>query len=169
MSSWASGGKISALPARMRPAHSPRPSISLPETNYPDVRDLTHKLRTAGEFSGFNHTSVLLAPNNPQCLTPPPAPLPDPLLITSQRRLLALGPSPRLARPLPGQRRNQQTWARRIISSWSCHQLEFFLLMSPPFLYGLKKKKRSGSERQAKTFTFKAPPLPPQKTCSSAS
>ncbi len=48
-------------------------SIDFPETNYPDVRDLTHKFRTAGGFSDFNHTSMLVPWSNLHCLSLAPA------------------------------------------------------------------------------------------------
>ena len=56
----------------MRLAHSPNPLI-FPETNYPGVRDLTHKFRTAGGFSDFNHTSMLVPQSNLHCLSLAPA------------------------------------------------------------------------------------------------
>lgn len=115
-----------ARPGACDQAHSPRPSISFPGTNYPDVRDLTHKLRTAGEFSGSNHTSVLLAPNNPQCLTHPPPSPPDSVLITSQRWLLAVAPSLRAPPEKNQPTLARETGARLMISSRNCHQLLFF-------------------------------------------
>lgn len=56
----------------MRLAPSPNPLI-FPETNYPNVRDLTHKFRAAGGFSDFNHTSMLAAQSNLHCLSHAPA------------------------------------------------------------------------------------------------
>lgn len=47
--------------------------IDFLETNYPCVRDLTHKFRTAGGFSDFNHTSVLVPRSNLHCLSLAPA------------------------------------------------------------------------------------------------
>lgn len=84
-----------------------------PGTNYPDVRDLTHKLWTAGEFSSPNHTSVLLASNKPQCLTAPRPPHPDYVLITSQRRLLAVGSSPRAP-----SRKTSRCWREKRVRDW---------------------------------------------------
>lgn len=99
-----------ARPGGCDQAHSPRPSISFPGTNYPDVRDLTHKLRTAGEFSGSNHTSVLLAPNNPQCLTHPP-PSASRLRI-DQLPSAGSWRSPRLSGPLRG-KKNSRRWREK--------------------------------------------------------
>jgi len=48
-------------------------SIDFPETNYPSVRDLTHKFRTAGGFSDFNHTSMPAPLSNLHCLSQAPA------------------------------------------------------------------------------------------------
>lgn len=48
-------------------------SIDFPETNYPGVRDLTHKFRTAGGFFDFNHTSMLVPRSNLHCLSLAPA------------------------------------------------------------------------------------------------
>lgn len=48
-------------------------SIDFPGTNYPGVRDLTHKFRTAGGFSDFNHTSMLVPQSNLHCLSLAPA------------------------------------------------------------------------------------------------
>lgn len=59
-------------PRQTRLAHSPNPLI-FPKTNYPGVRDLTHKFRTAGEFSDFNHTSMPVPLNNLHCLSLAPA------------------------------------------------------------------------------------------------
>lgn len=39
-----------------------------PKTNYCDSRDLTHKFQTAGGFSDFNHTSMLVPSNDLHCL-----------------------------------------------------------------------------------------------------
>lgn len=43
-----------------------------PKTNYPGVRDLTHRFLTAGGFSDFNHTSMLVPQNNLHCLSVAP-------------------------------------------------------------------------------------------------
>lgn len=48
-------------------------SIDFPETNYPGVRDLTHKFWMAGGFSDFNHTSMLVPQSNLHCLSLAPA------------------------------------------------------------------------------------------------
>lgn len=48
-------------------------SIDFPKTNYPSVRDLTHKFWTAGGFSDFNHTSMLAPQSNLHCLSLTPA------------------------------------------------------------------------------------------------
>lgn len=48
-------------------------SIDFPETNYPGVRDLTHKFRAAVGFSDFNHTSMLAPQSNLHCLSQAPA------------------------------------------------------------------------------------------------
>lgn len=48
-------------------------SIDFPETNYPGVRDLTHKFRAAVGFSDFNHTSMLAPRSNLHCLSRAPA------------------------------------------------------------------------------------------------
>lgn len=102
-----------------------------PGTNYPDVRDLTHKLWTAGEFSSPNHTSVLLASNNPQCLTAPP-PSPPRLCID---HFPAPAPGGRLVSPGPFEKNQQmlarKTGARLMISSWNHHQLLSFWHLSP--------------------------------------
>lgn len=78
MSSSASGENAGVCPRairqpqHMRLAHWPNPLI-FPETNYPGVRDLTHKFWTAGGFSDFNHTSMLVPQSNLYCLSPAPA------------------------------------------------------------------------------------------------
>lgn len=124
-------------------------------TNYPDVRDLTHKLWTVGEFSGSNHTSVLLAPNNPQCLTAPPLPFPTPTMYWS----LPSAGSWRSAR-LPGPfEKNQQTLARKtsarlMISSWNHHHLLSFWRLSP-LVKGMEGENR---------LSWKADDSPPGKS-----
>lgn len=138
-----------ARPGGCDQAHSPRPSISFPGTNYPDVRDLTHKLQTAGEFSGSNHTSVLLAPNNPQCLTHPPPSPPDSVSINFP----APAPGGRPVSPGPSEGKNQptlarETGARLMISSRNCHQLLFFFLTSLSSCQrdGMKEASRPGRQ-----------------------
>lgn len=77
--------KTSTLPGKVWPAHSPDPLI-FPETNYPAVRDLTHKFRAVGslvglvalwggggQLSGFNHTSMQAPLSNLHCLSRAPA------------------------------------------------------------------------------------------------
>lgn len=98
-----------------------------PRTNYPDVRDLTHKLWTVGEFSGSNHTSVLLASNNPQSLTTR-SPLPPQLSIDHFRAPapggwpVSLGPFEEDQQMLA-----RETGARLTISWWNHHRLHFLL------------------------------------------
>lgn len=97
-----------------------------PGTNYPDVRDLTHKLWTAGEFSRPNHTSVRLASNNPQCLTALRPPHPGYVLITSQRRLLAVGPSPRA----PSRKTSRCCREKRVRDWWFPHETTITCFLS---------------------------------------
>lgn len=121
----------------MRLAHSPNPLI-FPETNYPGVRDLTHKFRTAGGFSDFNHTSMLVPQSNLHCLSLAPALCQlyidhypalalycDPSLSVSIRQpslsfslLSAVGEKKKTARGGLGGR---EQGARVMISSWNCH------------------------------------------------
>lgn len=59
-------------PQQTRWSHSPNPSIS-PKTNYPGVRDLTHKFRTAGDSLTLITHQCWFPQNNLQCLSRAPA------------------------------------------------------------------------------------------------
>lgn len=77
MSTWASGENVSNNPycpaAWTHVTSSLTKSIDFSQTNYPSVRDLTHRFWTAGGFSDFNHTSMLAPRSNLHCLSPTPA------------------------------------------------------------------------------------------------
>lgn len=116
-------------PRQMRLAHSPNPLI-FPKTNYPGVRDLTHKFRTAGEFSDSNHTSMLVPLNNRHCLSLAPALFQlcidyypalalycDPVLSAVPLTLCPRGARKTASRSLGSREQS----ARVMISSWNCH------------------------------------------------
>lgn len=126
-----------SVPALWRPAASTDATGSLakpidfPETNYPGVRDLTHKFRTAGGFSDFNHTSMLGPQSNLHCLSRAPALCQ--LCIDHYQALTlcchsSLSAPSRPSRSLSSWRREnsrrglrQRRTERVMISSWNCH------------------------------------------------
>lgn len=147
----------------MRLAHSPNPLI-FPETNYPGIRDLTHKFRTAGGFSDFNHTSMLVPQSNLHCLSLAPAPCQlyidyypalalycDPLLSVSIRQPpLSLSPYGGRNTARGGLGGREQS-ARVMISSWNCHWF-CDMLMPSLSLSGERLNELSGLDRAALVY-----------------
>lgn len=102
------------------------------ETNYPAVRDLTHKFQTAREFSDFNHTSLIVPLNNPYCLSQAPtlfqlridfnptlAMYCAPALLAVPLTLFLCPGGERKTASRSSDSREQSAWV--MISSWNCH------------------------------------------------
>lgn len=140
-------------------------SIDFLETNYPGVRDLTHKFRTAGGFSDFNHTSMLAPRSNLHCLSLTPALCQlyidyypalalycDPSLSVSiHQPSLSLSPPGGRKTARGGLEKEEQN-GRGMISSWNCH---WFCDMLIPSLFSVRRErgsKWSGFDRAALVF-----------------